>query len=106
MSKPTSEDIAYVPDRTSRPDIRSKPPKALRPRRALVASIIATVCILTPMAVAAPSQATPPAAADPAEIGRWHAIAARTVATEYGTPAATMALYFSLASIAMYDAVV
>ena len=79
---------------------------APRRRRALAASIIATVCILAPMAVGAPSQATPPVAADPAEIGKWHAIAARTVATEYGAPAATMALYFSLASIAMYDAVV
>jgi hypothetical protein len=45
-------------------------------------------------------------AADPAEIGKWHAIAARTVATENGTPVAAMAFYFSLASIAMYDAVV
>ena len=106
MSKPTSEDIVYAADRTSRPDMRSKPPIAPRRRRALAASIIATACILAPMAVAAPSQATPPVAADPAEIGKWHAIAVRTVATEYGTPAATMALYFSLASIAMYDAVV
>ena len=106
MSKPTSEDIVYAADRTSRRDMRSKHPMARRRRRALAASIIATVCILAPMAVAAPSQATPPVAADPAEIGKWHAIAARTVAVEHGTPAATMSFYFSLASIAMYDAVV
>jgi hypothetical protein len=87
-------------------DARSRFPQTPRKRRAVAAAIAATLSILAPVAVAGPSQATPPIAADPAEIGKWHAIATRTVVTEHGTPAATMALYFSLASIAMYDAVV
>lgn len=78
----------------------------LRRRRILAAAIAAAVCVLAPLAVAAPSQAAPPVAADPAEIGRWHAITARTVATENATPVPAMPLFFSLASLAMYNAVV
>jgi len=75
-------------------------------RRAIAVAIAATVCILAPVAVAAPSQAAPPVASDPASISKWHAIIARTVAAENATPVPAMAFYFSLASIAMYDAVV
>ena len=75
-------------------------------RRAIAVAIAATVAVLASVAVAAPSQATPRVADDPATISKWHAIAARTVATENATPVPAMAFYFSLASIAMYDAVV
>ena len=78
----------------------------LKRKRAITAAIVAVACVLAPITVAAPSQATPPIAADPGEIAKWHAITARTVATENGVPVPAMAFYFSLASLAMYDAVV
>ncbi|HEX5859880.1 MAG TPA: vanadium-dependent haloperoxidase [Microbacterium sp.] len=78
----------------------------LRRRRTLAAAIAAAVCIIAPAAVAAPSQAAPRVAADPAEIGKWHELAVRTIFPQYVPAVPAVPLHLSLVSTAMYNAVV
>jgi hypothetical protein len=79
---------------------------SLKRRRVLAAAIAAVTCILAPVAVATPSAAAPPVASDPAEIGKWHEIAVRTIFPGFTSAVPAVPLYLSLVSTAMYNAVV